>query len=333
MNIYEIAFLAGVSTATVSRVLNNSGCVSEGTRKKVEAVIAREEYIPNAFAHSLTTKQSHTIGIICPDIADANHAYPVAVLSHLLRAQRFEILLIGTSNNEESKRAHFVSLIRRQVEAAIVIGCNATGEEEADFRYASGHFPVFILNGEIQGERIYCVRCDEHAAARDVVRMFADAGRRRVLYLYDSRTYSGQMKMEGYCEGMRTYSHEEPMLVFIDGGTLSVLPYAVEQISCLLDRFAFDAVLAADDLLAIAVEKALRRAGRPSVPMVGFNNSTFSITATPELSSVDIRMANQCEIIAQNLMKVLSGGHPDPCTVLDTKLYKRESLLRYMPEA
>ena len=93
MNIYEIAFLAGVSTATVSRVLNNSGCVSEGTRKKVEAVIAREEYIPNAFAHSLTTKQSHTIGIICPDIADANHAYPVAVLSHLLRAQGSETFL------------------------------------------------------------------------------------------------------------------------------------------------------------------------------------------------------------------------------------------------
>lgn len=333
MNIYEIAFLAGVSTATVSRVLNHSGCVSEDTRKKVEAVIAREEYIPNAYAHSLTTKQSHTIGIICPDISDANHAYPVAVLSHLLRAQGFEILLIGTSNNEESKRQHFVSLIRRQVEAAIVISCNATEEEKADFRYAAGHFPVFILNGEIEGERIYSVRCDEYAAASGIVRMFVDAGRKHVLYLYDSHTYSGQMKMEGYRHGMNAYSHEEPMLVFIDGGTLSVLPYAMEQISCLLDQFTFDAVLAADDLLAIAVEKALRQAKRPSVPMVGFNNSTFSITATPELSSVDIRLANQCEIIVQNLLKVLSGGHPDSSTVLDTKLYKRESLLRYMPNS
>ena len=72
-----------------------------------------------------------------------------------------------------------------------------------------------------------------------------------------------------------------------------------------LDRVA---VLAADDLLAIAVEKALRQAKRPSVPMVGFNNSTFSITATPELSSVDIRLANQCEIIVQNLLKETQNG-------------------------
>lgn len=130
MNIYDVARMAGVSTATVSRVINHSGKVSEESRRKVESVIAREGYIPNAFAHSLNTKKSKTIGIICPVISDVNHAYPVSELSRLLRREGFEVLLINTESNMESKRAFFVSLINRQVDAAIVIGCNTTQQEK-----------------------------------------------------------------------------------------------------------------------------------------------------------------------------------------------------------
>lgn len=329
MNIYEIARLAGVSTATVSRVLNHSGAVSDATRKKVEAIIAHEEYIPNAYAHSLTTKQSHTIGIICPDISDANHAYPVAELSHHLRAHGFEILLISTGSNQESKRNCFTSLIKRQAEAAIVISCNTSKEEIDDFRYAASHFPVFILNGEIDGDNIYSTRCDEQAAARDIVRMFAQAGRKRVLYLYDSETYSGKMKMNGYLQGMRESSGEEPLVIQFDDCLLSLLPHAIEKISSMLDQLSFDAVLAADDILAIAAQKALERSGFPPVPMVGFNNSTLAISATPELSSVDIRLSDQCNMIATNLLKVLSGEKPSSSIILNTQLYKRESLLKF----
>ena len=102
MNIYDVARLAGVSTATVSRVINHSGKVSEESRRKVENVIAREGYIPNAFAHSLNTKKSATIGIICPVISDVNHANPVSELSRLLRREGFEVLLINTESNMES---------------------------------------------------------------------------------------------------------------------------------------------------------------------------------------------------------------------------------------
>ena len=123
MNIYDIAKLANVSTATVSRVLNNSGPISQKSREKVEAVIAREGFIPNAFAHNLNTKQSHTIGIICPVIADPNHAYPVAELNRLLRANGFEILLISTQSNAESKRPYFQSLIHRQVDVVTTFSC------------------------------------------------------------------------------------------------------------------------------------------------------------------------------------------------------------------
>lgn len=330
MNIYDIACLAGVSTATVSRVLNNSGPVSEASRKKVEEVIAREGFIPNALAHSLTTKNSHTIGIICPVISDANHAYPVAELSRLLRDDGFEILLISTPSNVESKRPYFVSLINRQVDAAIVIGCSCTAQETEDFQYAARHVPVFVLNGRIEGENIFCTLCDEEKAACDMVRRFAGMGRKRVLYLYDSETYSGHMKLSGYLRGMELYSDANPVAVQVQSSGTSSFDPTVETVCSMLADSAFDAVLTADDSLAVGAAKALAECGRAPVPMIGFNNTILSRCATPELSSVDNRMQQQCELTVQTLLSVLKGRRSSPCITLDALLVERASLTQFL---
>ena len=329
MNIYDIACMAGVSTATVSRVLNNSGHVSEASRKKVEEVIAREGYIPNAFAHSLTTKSSHTIGIICPVISDANHAYPVAELSRLLRENGFEILLISTPSNVESKRPYFVSLINRQVDAAVVIGCSCSPQETEDFQYAAKHVPVFVVNGRIEGDNIYCTLCDEEKAASKMVRRFAKMGRSRVLYLYDSETHSGHMKLSGYLKGMKLYSGAQPVSIQISNGGTSSFYQTVETVRSMLEDTAFDAVLTADDSLAVGAAKALAEAGRDPVPMIGFNNTILSRCATPELSSVDNRMKQQCELTVQTMLNVLKGKRSSPCITLDALLVERASLTQF----
>lgn len=326
VNIYDIACMAGVSTATVSRVLNNSGHVSEASRRKVEEVIAREGYIPNAFAHSLTTKNSHTIGIICPVISDSNHAYPVAELSRLLRDNGFEILLISTPSNIESKRPYLISLINRQVDAAIVIGCSCTEQETKDFQYAAKHVPLFVVNGRIDGENIFCTLCDEEKAACEMVRQFVSMGRKRVLYLYDSETYSGHMKLNGYQKGMKFYSDTEPTAVQIRSSGTSSFYQTVDTVRGMLKDNTFDAVLTADDSLAVGAAKALAEAGREPVPMIGFNNTILSRCATPEVSSVDNRMKQQCELTVQTLLNVLKGKRSSPCITLDALLVKRASL-------
>ncbi|WP_367925737.1 LacI family DNA-binding transcriptional regulator [uncultured Ruthenibacterium sp.] len=329
MNIYDIACLAGVSTATVSRVLNHSGRVSEASRKKVEEVIAREGYIPNAFAHNLNTKKSRTIGIICPVISDPNHAYPVAELSKLLRANGFEILLISTVSNDDSKRPYFVSLINRQVDAAILIGCNCSRQEQEDFVYAAKHVPVFVLNGKVEGPNIYCTLCDEKSAAEQVVKKFTEAGYQRVLYLYDSETYSGEMKLAGYKEGMRKYSQAEPLVVQVQD-ELSSFYKTLDTVRDMIGQVEFDAILTADDSLAIGAVKALGEAGRRDVPAVGFNNTILSRCATPELSSVDNRMKQQCALTVQTLLSVLQGEKAPACVTLDAQLIERGPLQKQL---
>lgn len=85
MNIYDIAEKAGVSVATVSRVINNNKNVSEQSKNKVMEVIKQEKYVPNIFARNLNSSSSKTIGILCPIISDINHAKPVSILERMLR--------------------------------------------------------------------------------------------------------------------------------------------------------------------------------------------------------------------------------------------------------
>ncbi|MDD3213110.1 MAG: LacI family DNA-binding transcriptional regulator [Eubacteriales bacterium] len=328
MNIYDIAKLAGVSTATVSRVINNSGPVSQKSRRKVEAVIAREGFIPNAFAHNLNTKQSHTIGIICPVISDPNHAYPVAELSRMLRENGFEILLINALSNAESKRPYFMSLIHRQVDAAIVIGCNHTAEERDDFLYAAEYIPVFIVNGRIEGKNIYSTLCDERKAAREVVGLFARSGFQRILYLYDSETCSGAMKLEGYLQGVKDCGGSPMAVQIVSDG--SSFYQTVDTVREMMGRIGFDAVLSADDSLTVGAAKALQEANRPPVPMIGFNNTILSRCATPELSSIDNCMKQQCSLTVQTLLSVLQGKKTSPCIALDARLIWRGELRKQL---
>ena len=85
LNIYDIAKLAGVSIATVSRVVNDSPKVSEKTKARVRAVMKEQNYTPNVFARGLGLNSMQTVGIICPDVADAYMARAVAYLEKRLR--------------------------------------------------------------------------------------------------------------------------------------------------------------------------------------------------------------------------------------------------------
>ena len=291
-------------------------------------MIAREGFIPNAFAHNLTTGQSHTVGIICPVISDPNHAYPVAELSRMLREHGFEILLINAQSNAESKRPYFQSLIHRQVDAAVVIGCNRTEAEREDFAFAAEYIPVLIVNGRLDGQNLYATLCDEKKAARGVVGLFARAGLHKILYLYDSETYSGAMKLEGYLQGVQDDGGTPLAVQIVSDG--SSFYRTVDTVREMLSHTGFDAVFSADDSLAVGAAKALQAAGRPPVPMIGFNNTVLSRCATPELSSIDNCMKQQCELTVQTLLAVLEKKKTSPCIALDARLICRGELERQL---
>ena len=122
INIYDIAEMAGVSIATVSRVVNGSDKVSEKTRKKVMEVIEREGFTPNVFAQGLGLHTMHTVGIMVPDISDLYMSAAVAWLEESLSGHGYDCILGCSGFEQDGKRRHTEMLLSKHVDALIFVG-------------------------------------------------------------------------------------------------------------------------------------------------------------------------------------------------------------------
>ena len=122
MNIYDISQLAGVSIATVSRVINGSDRVSARTRQKVLRVIEENGYTPNAFARGLGLNTMHTVGLLCADSSDPYLAQAVYNLEQELRLNGYDCLLCCTGYARETKEKYLDLLLSKRVDGLIFVG-------------------------------------------------------------------------------------------------------------------------------------------------------------------------------------------------------------------
>lgn len=121
-NIYDIAKQAGVSIATVSRVLNGSKNVSPKTERRVLTVMEESGYTPNVFARGLGLNTMRTIGILCTDVSDLYYSKAVSILEKLLRELGYDSLLCCTGDSPEQKKKSLEMLANKRVDAMLMIG-------------------------------------------------------------------------------------------------------------------------------------------------------------------------------------------------------------------
>ena len=324
MNIYDVAKRSGVSIATVSRVLNGSPNVSQATRNKVLAVMRQGEYIPNVFARGLGLNSMKIIGILCTDIADTFYARAVSLVEGLLRRQGFDALLCCTGNDLDDKKKYLELLLAKRVDAVILIG--SAFKESVDNSHienAARQVPVIIINGLVELPNTYCVYCDESAAVAKNVSLLYGQGCRDILYLYDTLTYSGCLKIDGYKAGLRDNG-----LVFRENLLVRVqkeLSEVTGRVTALLDGgLSFDAVMAAEDLLAIGALKALQKK-RLEMPVIGFNNSILAQCSSPALTSVDNMLDNLCPAAIDILTGILENRSMPQKMVVSSRLVQRDT--------
>lgn len=182
MNIYDIAKLAGVSIATVSRVVNDSPKVSEKTKERVRKVMEENDYTPNIFARGLGLGSMNTLGIVCPDVADAYMAKAVSYLEKNLQGYGYDCILYCSGYDEEDKQQAVERILKKQIDALILIGSDYVPESDefSNCIYnAAKQLPVFLINGYMEGDNIYCVLVDDFQAVYDVMEELIFCGKRK----------------------------------------------------------------------------------------------------------------------------------------------------------
>lgn len=330
MNIYDVSEHAGVSIATVSRVLNGSPNVSEKTRGHVLQVMQELGYTPNVFARGLGLGTIQSVGIMCSDSSDPYLAHAIYHLERGLRDHGYDAILCCTGSSQETKRNYFDLIRSKKVDAIILAGSKfiETAAEDNDYIIeAAQELPILLINGFLEAENIYCTMCDDRSAMDYAAGQLILSGCRDILYLYSSRSYSGRNKLAGYQDALTT--HGLPVRrEYICQCPKDIL--ASKNLLLDLHRrgLLFDAVLASDDSIAVGAIKYAHTVGI-SIPdelsVIGYNNTNLAICTDPELTTVDSRIEALCSMAVNTLMGVFNGGDAPSRTIIAGDLIKRAS--------
>ena len=329
INIYDIAEMSGVSIATVSRVVNNNPKVSEKTKAKVMEAIKQSGYTPNVFAQGLGLKSMRTIGILVPSIADMYMSSAVAYIEDNLHDAGYDCILRCSGYTAEQKETHIQLLLNKKIDAIILVGSTYAGSEDEShntdyIRTAAKDVPVFIINGLVDGENIYCTASNDYQASYDVTTALIESGRSKILFLTDSRSYSANQKKKGYRQALNNagISVDERMIIH----TENKIPVVKSLLENTKD-IEFDSIFATDDGMAIGALKYALSNGIDvpnQLSIVGYNNSNLCICSEPELSSVDNKIEKVCKDTCDRLIDILKGNDNVPNqSVVACKLVKR----------
>ena len=302
--IYEVSKLVGVSVATVSRVINGSGRVSEKTREKVHAAMDALDYRPNSIAQSLASNRSNCVGIVVPQVHGPVFAAMLSEIEEELRnAGKFTIFATGLSD-EIKEREAIRFLVSRNCDALIMHIDALTDEfirEQMD-----DALPFVIMNRVVTGLEDKCISLDNERGGFDATRMLLEMGHRRIAYISGPLAWvDARARLKGHKRALASHNLEFDDRLLVEsnfkefGGS--------EAMSKLLRRgTSFSAVVCANDEMAAGAMDAIRAEGLSipdDVSIVGFDNAPLSRYLYPKLTTVNYPIAEMGRMAARWVLR------------------------------
>lgn len=213
MNIREIAKRAGVSSATISRVLNNSGYVKEETRQKVLQAVKEYNYVPSAVARSLSIQDSLSIGAIIPDIENEFFSKVISGISEVAEKYHYNIVFLGTDETL-SKEHDFLKVVESQrLKGVIIAPISESDSRTKDYllRLEESGVPVVLVDRDVQGAQFDGVFVDNQKGAYDGVTALIRAGHKKIAVITGPETSKpGKERHQGYLQAMKDNNLKVP---------------------------------------------------------------------------------------------------------------------------
>lgn len=262
--IYDIAKKANVSAMTVSRVINNTGKISEATRKRVREVMVELNYVPNSMARSLVLQKTMLLSLLITDIT--NPFYTTLARGAEDAAKKFGYkLLFGNSDEDYAKERDYVDMILSTRVDGVLFAPAGDSSHEHLLQLRRHRIPFVTLDREVPGIESDIVLGDSKEGARKLVEYLIGLGHRRIAIINGSPDVStARLRYQGYAEALKL--SDVPLdeeLVFHHGYRDFHDEAALDRLLGLPQRPT--AVFAANNFLAVGLIEALRRRGL-SVP-------------------------------------------------------------------
>jgi LacI family transcriptional regulator len=325
----EVARLAKVSVASASRALNGIKTQPE-TLEQVLAAAARVGYVPNASARSLRSKRTGQLAFSIPDVANPVYTSMVRAIQTVAREHSYRLVLHSTGADAAEELAILRDLRRRFVDGLILVPLNVTPEHVEELTRASA--PVVVIGRIPRQVAVDAVEVDSRRGAALAVRHLHAHGRRRIGFVNGPvKTTPGHSRRLGYLDALRAtgLERDDALVETAEDFTLSA---GYDATLRLLGRTRPDALLCANDLLALGAIAALRSAGNEvpeDVAVVGMDNSDLGSIAWPALTSVDLGSGERARRAAALLLERIAQPSRAPEWIrVEPKLVVRASSAR-----
>lgn len=305
MNIAEIARLAGVSSAAVSRYFNN-GYISEEKREKIRKVVEETGYRPSLQAQTLRTRKTRLIGVILPriDSAAAMGSVVAGILS-VIDGNGYHMLLADTQSDPKKELEYLTFFNEKQVDGVILVATVFTGGHKKALKEMT--VPVVIVGQMLSG--YHCVYHDDYHAFYDVTRLLLDKGRRRLGYVgvFHQDRAVGLERYRGYTDAVKDEGLEELAQRHVTADF--TMESGEEKAAELLERYKdLNGIICATDSIAIGVMKYLKEK-KIRVPddimVTGQGDSTLSQVVSPALTTVRYSYVESGSLAASMLLGLL----------------------------
>ncbi|MDR7588845.1 MAG: LacI family DNA-binding transcriptional regulator [Armatimonadota bacterium] len=326
--IRDVARRAGVSVATVSRVVNHSAHrVSPQTRRRVLEAVRALGYQANVIAQSLKKRASRTVALIVPDISNPFFPAIARGIEDVASQHGYAVLLCNTYEDLARERA-YLDLLRKRWVDGVIFATAGTNTAHLRALRREGR-PVVLVARDVDGVRIDAVLVDNYHGAYEATAHLLRLGHRRIAHIAGPASVRvAQERRRGYEQALADAGlPRDGALVgegdfTADGGRRAVEAW-------LRRRADITAIVAANDLMAIGALEVLRAAGRrvpEDVAVVGFDDITFASLVSPALTTVAQPKYLMGQLAMQRLLELMAGESPaGRRIVLEPQLIVRDS--------
>ncbi|MEB3103908.1 LacI family DNA-binding transcriptional regulator [Ferviditalea candida] len=305
--IYDVAKQAGVSIATVSKVISGKGKISKKRREQILKIMEELNYQPSMIASALVGKKTYTIGLLIPDISNPFFAEIARAIEDQAHQSGYSIIICSTDNKDE-RVERYISLLEQKSVDGIIIG---TGVENIEIlrRLETRSIPFVMISRESTALAVDTVVSDDYIGGILAAQHLAELGHRRFAILSENlKVSSSRERIRGFKQGL------SDMNIPFDDKNIVICDYRVEEgRRCAYELLQYTekptAIFCCNDLLAIGAIQAAKQLGikvPDALSIVGFDDTILASVTDPPLTTIAQpidRMGKQAfNLLIDNLM-------------------------------
>lgn len=302
--IYEVSNLAGVSLATVSRVINKNARVSDKTRQKVLDAMSELGYRPNSIAQSLASNCTNSIGIMVSELSGSFFGLMMSAIEAELRAAGKHVI-ITTGHNEEQREKEGIEFLKSRNCDALIVHVEGLSDEDI-IALDQNDTPIFFMSRFIEGVKDNCISLDNELGGYLATQLMIENGHKQIAYISGPQLkHDAQARLLGHKRALKEHNipFEEELYYegeFTETGGINGLKSFIAQ------KTSFTALVCANDEMASGAMTYAREHGF-SLPqrlsVIGFDNVSFSRHIYPKLTTIDNPIGEMGQMAAKLVLK------------------------------